>query len=302
MAGEITEFFKRHKNKIFILGAALAVLDVLIWLQILGIAAAGENLEMYFLDVGQGDSGFVELPGLEEPPFGDGVQVLVDGGPPNGRVLEELGRILERGDRYIDLVILSHPELDHFGGLVEILKRYRVGVFISNGLKGKSVAFQDFENAIRESGVREVVLRAGDKITYAGNEFKVLSPDAKALTAKDLNDTSLVLELRSKNSRILFTGDISSAVENLLPVGDIDILKVAHHGSRFSSSANFLSAVKPEAAVIEVGKNSYGHPTSQTLSGLEEVGAKILRTDSDGTIRFEVDGENIRIFKTGGIE
>jgi len=286
----VNAFFEKHKNKFLIIIAAMVVLDFLVWLEISGVARAGENLEINFLDVGQGDGSLVTLPG--------GVQVMVDGGPPNGRTLEELGRILERGDRYIDLVILSHPQLDHFGGLVDVLRRYEVGVVAWNGLEGTSAAFEDFQEAIRERNIREVVLRAGDKIYYGENEFAVLSPGFKELRAKDLNDTSVVLELKSKNSRTLFTGDISSAIENSLSVGDLDILKVAHHGSRFSSSIDFLNALKPEVAVIEVGKNSYGHPTSRVLDSLENIGTKVFRTDSDGTIRFEIDGENIRIFKT----
>lgn len=106
-----------------------------------------------------------------------------------------------------------------------------------------------------------------------------------------------MFEVKSKNSRTLFTGDISSAVENSLLAPDIDILKVAHHGSRFSSSANFLEVARPEIAVIGVGRNSYGHPTAQTLERLANVGSQIFRTDSDGTVKLVIDGENIKIFK-----
>jgi len=290
MSDKLITGFQGHKNKILIVAAALIVLDFLVWFQIFGVAAA-QNLEIYFLDVGQGDGSLVVLP--------EGAQVLIDGGPPGGGVLEELGRVLERGDRYIDLVVVSHPQLDHFGGLVEVLRRYEVGVFVWNGIEGTSAAFEDLEKSIRENGAKEVILTAGDKIVQGESEIKVLSPDRKALAATDLNDTSLVLELKSKNSRTLFTGDIGAAVEAGMPASDVDILKVAHHGSKFSTSANFLEAVRPEAAVIEVGRNSYGHPTSRVLEDLGNIGAKAFRTDSDGTIRFEIDGHRIRIFKKG---
>ncbi len=268
-------------------------LNFLAWVEVFN-AISDDNLEIYFLDVGQGDSELVVLPG--------GVEVLIDGGPPNGRVLENLGGLLGRGDHYIDLVVLSHPQLDHFGGLIEVLKRYRVGVLVWNGFEGTSAAFHDFRKAIEENNVQEVVLRAGDRISYKESEFIVFSPGEDALEVRNTNDTSLVLELNSKNSRTLFTGDISAEIENSMSGYDVDILKVAHHGSRFSSSASFLNAVKPEAAVIGVGKNSYGHPTFQTLERLEDAGAQVFRTDSDGTVKFVIDGDAIRIFRTGSIK
>ncbi|OGG38123.1 hypothetical protein A2116_01355 [Candidatus Jorgensenbacteria bacterium GWA1_49_17] len=276
-----------HKNKIIVIGAVSAVFCFSVLWQV--FTPASGDLEIYFLDVGQGDSEFVKLPG--------GTDILIDGGPPNGRALNELARALERGDRYIDLVILSHPQLDHFGGLVEVLKRYKVGVFIWNGAETDSDAFAELKETLRENGIPEVILGAGDKIKAGGSEIIVISPDDELLKAKDLNDTSLVLELVSGNSKTLFTGDASAAVLENLRSGDLDILKVAHHGSKFSSSAEFLKAVKPEAAVVEVGRNSYGHPTYEALEALRSAGAQIFRTDVDGTLKFTIDGEDIKIFK-----
>ncbi len=293
----ILSWLKKHKNKVIILSAAALVLNFLIWAQIFTDHLVIPDLKIYFLDVGQGDSGFVELPGFDSAPFGSGIQILIDGGPPNGKALNELGRILKLGDRYIDLVVLTHPQLDHFGGLIEVLKRYKVGALIWNGLEGKSTAFQDFKKAVRESGAQEIILMAGDRIRYGRNEILVLSPDENFLHAQNLNDTSLVLELRSKNSKTLFTGDISFKVETNLLTSNVDILKVAHHGSRFSSAASFLEAVKPKVAVIGVGKNSYGHPTAQVLERLANAGAQIFRTDLDGTVKLVIDGENIKVFK-----
>ncbi len=277
----------KHKNKIIVIGAVSAVFCFSVLWQV--FAPASGDLEVYFLDVGQGDSELIELPG--------GTDILIDGGPPNGRVLNELARALEQGDRYIDLVILSHPQLDHFGGLVEVLKRYRVGVFVWNGAETDSDAFAELKETLRENGIPEVVLGAGDKIRTGESEIIVISPDKELIKAKDLNDTSLVLELSSGNSRTLFTGDVSAAALQNLRFGDVDILKVAHHGSRFSSSVEFLEAVKPEAAVVEVGRNSYGHPTYEALEALRSVGAQIFRTDVDGTLKFTIDGEDIKIFK-----
>lgn len=287
----------KDKNKIIIIFSALVFLDFLVFYQVFAFSSADEDLKLYFLSVGQGDSELVVLPG--------GVKVLIDGGQPNGRVLEELNKILPPADRYLDLVIMSHPQLDHFGGLIEVLKRYRVGAFLWSGREGEITAFSDLKNVLTDNSVRTVVLSAGDKINYRESRFDILSPSPSLLGSKELNDTSIVAELSSNNSRVLFTGDIGASIEEALAsggTGDIDILKVAHHGSKFSSSANFLTAVRPELAVIGVGKNSYGHPTNQALGRLGEAGAKIYRTDKDGTVELIIDGEKIRIFKEGKVE
>lgn len=281
-----------HKNKVIILLAVLTILDLLVFGRIIALGATGQDLKIYFLDVGQGDSQLVLLPG--------GVKILIDGGPPNGRVLEQLAKILPPTSRYIDLVIMSHPQLDHFGGLIEVLRRYRVGVFLWSGREGNVEAFFELENALQENSVGHVVLAKGDRIRYRDSYFNVLMPTLKSLQSKKVNDSSLVLELLSKQSKTLFMGDIGINVEKELLgtyKSGVDVLKVAHHGSKFSSSANFLQAVKPKVAVIEVGRNSYGHPTRQVLDRLRNVGASIYRTDQDGTVQLVIDGKSIKVFK-----
>jgi len=292
MLDEIILKLKRHKNKAIILLAALVVLDFLIFWQISGEGKTNRDLKIYFLDVGQGDSELVLLPG--------GVKVLIDGGPPNSRILGNLEKILLPTDRYIDLVMMSHPQLDHFGGLIDVFKRYRVGAFLANGRKGEAQAFADLEKIIEENDVKTVVLAKNDAIRYENNYFKIISPDKSTLQAKELNDTALVAELTSNNSKTLFTGDIGVKIEEeLLEVfnSPIDILKVAHHGSKYSSFGGFLKILNPKVAVIEVGKNSYGHPTAEVLKRLEGVGSKIFRTDLDGIIELIVDGQTIKVLK-----
>ena len=282
-----------HKNKVIILLAVLIILDLLVFWQIIALAATGQDLKIYFLDVGQGDSQLVLLPG--------GVKVLIDGGPPNGKILEQLAKILPPTDRYIDLVIMSHPQLDHFGGLIEVLKRYRVGVFLWSGREGDIKALSELENALQKNFVDHIILAKGDKIHYRDSYFNVLMPTLKFLQSKKVNDSSLVLELSSKRSKTLFTGDIGINVEKeLLDTYklSVDVLKVAHHGSKFSSSANFLQVVRPRLAVIEVGKNSYGHPTRQILDRLKSIETSVFRTDRDGTIKLVIDGRSIEVFKT----
>jgi competence protein ComEC len=231
--------------------------------------------------------------------FPTGVKVLIDGGPPNGKALAALGRVLPPNDRSIDLVVMSHPQLDHFGGLIEIIERYRVGAFVSNGLAGTVSAYGDLERTLAARGVREITLSKGDMITNDNNTFSVLSPGEQIVKSKNINDAALVLELVSKNAKVLFTGDISAETEAQVSRGldgNIDVLKVAHHGSKFSSSASFLAAARPKISVIEVGKNSYGHPTQDVLGRLGDIGSKIFRTDKNSTVEAVADGKRIQIF------
>ncbi len=277
-------------NWVILLVLFFVVFDVFIWKQVV-FGGPNENLEVYFLEVGQGDSELIFLPGE--------VKVLIDSGP-NNKILDELSSVLKPTDRYIDLVILSHPELDHFGGLIDVLKRYQIGAFIFNGRRGTAPAFRDLEKIIKENKIPAVVLNEGDKIRYIESRFDILSPPKKFLNSNELNDTTLVTRLESRGAKILFTGDIGGEIENYLVEKydlDVDILKVAHHGSRFSTSEEFINEASPKVSVIGVGKNSYGHPTKRVLSGLYSIGSKIFRTDKNGTVKLVIDGKNINIFK-----
>ena len=280
----------KNNNWIILSVLFLVIFDIFIWGQIV-FGGSNENLEVYFLDVGQGDSELIVLPG--------NVKILIDGGP-NNKILKELSSVLKPTDRYIDLVILSHPELDHFSGLTDVLKRYQVGAFVSNGRRGNAPAFRDLEKIIKENKIAAVVLAENDKIKYLKNSFNVLSPSKNLLQSAELNDTTLVMKFENEEVKILFTGDIGENIEEfLIKKYDLsaDVLKVAHHGSKFSTGENFLKKATPKISVIEVGKNSYGHPTAETLNGLASIGAQIFRTDKDGTIKFVIDGANINFWR-----
>lgn len=268
----------------------LVAFDVFIWTQIV-FSAQNKNTEVYFLDIGQGDGELAILP--------DNVKVLIDGGP-NKKILDELASVLSPFDRYIDLVVLSHPQLDHFAGLIDVLKRYQVGAFIFNGRRGETAAFGDLEKIINENKISVIVLGEKDKIKYQDSRFDILSPSKNLLSSAELNDTTLVMRLLSQNAKILFTGDIDSKIEEYLAQKydlNVDVLKVSHHGSRFSSSEEFLRATTPKLTIIEVGKNSYGHPTGEVLSRLVLIGSQIFRTDRNGTIKLVLDNDRINIFK-----
>lgn len=279
-------------KSIILVVIALLTLDILVWRTII-FAESSDNLEIYFLAVGQGDSELVILPG--------GVKILIDGGP-NNKILDDLATIFRQTDRYIDLVINSHPHPDHFIGLIDILKNYKVGAFIYNGRDGGIPAWQELLKTADKNKVPVVVLAADDKIHYQDNEFDILSPDKNFINSDDLNDTSLVAFLKSQNSKTLFVGDIGVKPEKYLADKfDIkaDILKVGHHGSKYSSSQNFLAETSPQIVGIEVGKNTYGHPTKEALSRMALIGAQIYRTDTDGTIKILVakNSSGVQVFK-----
>lgn len=288
---------EKRRRWILLAIAALALLDVLVWQRVVAARITGQ-LELHFLDVGQGDSQLILLPA----PGGRGksVSVLIDGGQPNGRAVRELARLLPAGGRRIDLVIMTHPQLDHFGGLIEVLKTYEVGAFVGTGRKGTASAYEELRKTILDRQVPYVRVSEGDRIRYRDSTLAVLRPSSDQLESAELNNTSIVAILEHGEVRALFTGDIGAADEqNLLARGaDVraQVLKVAHHGSRFSSSAPFLEAVRPAVAVIEVGKNSYGHPTPQAMDRLEAAGARVLRTDRDGTVSIIARDGSLEVF------
>ncbi len=279
-----------NKNYSFkIVLCLLILLDLTIWYLIV-FSGRNDKLKLYFLNVGQGDSSLMISP--------YGRKILIDGGPLNGNLQENLEKILPFSDRYLDLVIVSHPETDHFAGLLEVLKNYKVGAILTNGQVGKSQEWQEFENIVKEKKLPEIILAAGDKISSRDFLAKILSPSVGDNSSS--NDFSLVMLLESEGIKSLFAGDISVDTEkslaNLFNL-DVDILKVNHHGSKYSSGQDFLKEVSPLISIIEVGKNSYGHPTQETLNRLSAIGSQIFRTDKDGLIKIEVKNRQLKIFK-----
>ncbi len=260
--------------------AAFVLLDIFIWYQIvLAGTITRDSARVYFLDVGQGDSELIILPG--------GAKVLIDAGNPDGKALKALSEILPPQDRYIDILFMTHPQLDHFGGFIDVLKNYEVGVLVGNGRKGTTGVYRALIDELNRKNAPYVTLREGDRITYEGDELDILSPSGANLLSGELNDTGLVALLKDKKFRALFTADIGFNVEKELTQKydlSADILKVGHHGSRFSSGSEFLKAVSPKVAIIEVGKNTYGHPTPAALARLKSAGAQILLTLQQGTM------------------
>lgn len=279
------------KNTLLMAVIFLAVFNVFLWWRIFS-GVSIEHPEIYFFDIGQGDSQLLVLPG--------GVKILIDGGPSGERLTARLNEILPASDRYIDLVILSHPQHDHYAGFISALKYYQAGAFISTGAEGTAKSFADLRQVLKDGKVRQINLLEGDRIRYKNYDLEILSPPAEFLNHPDLNDGSLAVFLKTGSSTALFTGDIGFLVEDYLVKRhniDADILKVPHHGSKYSSGENFLSAVTPQISIIEVGRNSYGHPTEAALSRLKNAGSRIYRTDQDGTVKLVIKGGKVGVFK-----
>ena len=228
--------------------------------------APDDKLHLVFCDVGQGDASLIIK--------GD-FQMLIDTGPKNGGVVACLGRQMPFWDRQIEVLVNSHPQADHVGALAEVEKRYEIGKKLLTGV-------------------------AGDRIRYGDLAFDVVWPSESGRvpgTSTDPNQLSVVIELNYGKFRALFTGDLGEVEERVLArdgsLRGTDVLKVAHHGSKYSSSAEFLSAVAPKLAVISVGKNNYGHPTNEALVRLAAAGARIWRTDKQGELEIITDGRNV---------
>lgn len=267
------------KNKTFLIYAAL-----LIGLCIFARAntkGSGPTPGFYFLDVGQGDSELVIAQ--------SGGKILTDAGQ-GSKVVDSLSRVLGPGENYIDLAIISHPQLDHYGGFRYLLDSYDIGAVITNGRTPQVVSAEwaNLVSKIKQKNIPMIVLGSGDLIRLGADGAEILSPDKNSLTAKDENESALVERMKVGDISALFTADVGKKTEAKLSYSGIDlrsdILKIAHHGSKYSVSAEFLAAVSPILAVIEVGKNSYGHPSKEALAALANSEIPTLRTDIFGTV------------------
>jgi len=249
-------------------------------------------LRVYFLDVGQGNAILID-----SPTHG---RILYDGGP-NSKVLSEIGKLLPFGDRRIDVVIGSHPDADHIGGLIDVVRRYKVGAFIEPGVESKSQIDDTLRAEVSKRRIPILLARAGMKVVLEeGIEFQILFPD-REISDWETNDASIVGKLIYQDKSFLLTGDSTKKVEYLLLFSDpnilkSDVLQVGHHGSKTSTSLIYAEAVSPEYAVISTSKdNSYGHPHKEVLDILDKVNAKILNTADFGTIKFETNGQTLKL-------
>ncbi|HYF29016.1 MAG TPA: ComEC/Rec2 family competence protein [Candidatus Paceibacterota bacterium] len=252
------------------------------------IESERRTLRVSFLDVGQGDAILIESP--------DGVELLIDGGRDRS-VLRRLPRVMGPLDRSIDMVIATHPDADHIGGLPDVLSRYRVSYYLSPGIRHDTSQRERLDAAVAREGIATFTARRGQRIHLGEDVYAdVLYPDRDVANG-ETNAGSIVVRLVYGDTSFLLTGDAPEAVERyVMTLGDVDsdVLKAGHHGSRTSTSESWLAAVSPETVVISAGKdNAYGHPHAEVVSRIQESGAAILSTIDEGTIIFESDGGRI---------
>jgi competence protein ComEC len=251
-----------------------------------------DKMHVSFLDVGQGDAILIQTP--------DHQDILVDGGPSAQAVSSELSKHLPFWDRTIELVVLTHPHLDHMAGLLEVLQRYRVKQVLYLDTEYQTPPEKEWLTLIHDKHIKSTLATAGQEINLGTKQttIEVINP-APDSAVPDM-DNGIVLRLSDGKISFLLTSDITSDSELDLLTRRADlrstVLKVGHHGSEGSSSAAFLSVVNPQLAVISVGKdNTFGHPAPATMQRLtDRVGPnKIYRTDKNGTVEFITNGERL---------
>jgi competence protein ComEC len=239
------------------------------------------HVHIVFFDVGQGDSALVTS--------AHGRQILIDGGP-DWAALEHVGATLPFFDRSIDMIVLSHPHLDHLASLPEILERYHVGTLVISGVGNDAPWMQRILTIARRRGTRVMTGVAGQRMELDGLTLDVLWPPrtlAKQFTT-NLNNVSVVIKLKTGTHSALFSGDMEKMVEDTLVAAHADlraeVLKVPHHGGKTSSSTGVLLAIKPAVAIVSTGSgNSYGHPNRAVIQRLESMGIRVHRTDLQGS-------------------
>lgn len=307
-----------QKRLFFIIGVLILCIAVLLFLQrdeLKGLfqqqdytspsSPQNEKIKVAFLDIGQGDASFVEWP--------DGTQMLVDCAI-DARILEALGRVMKPLDHTIDYLVISHPDQDHYGGCVDVLKRFDVKHVVYSGYKkNSSKYFPVFLETVQDevkSGALYHEMDREQTWTINSSTLHFLYPDGPVNThpltlksKKDAsNNTSLVMILQYGKEKVMFTGDTEFQEEEYLmttypkEVLDVDVLKVGHHGSAGSTSDAFLQILTPEYATISSGKeNKYGHPTLRTLHRLERSKAQVLRTDTLGDIIMDIYSDHVYV-------
>jgi beta-lactamase superfamily II metal-dependent hydrolase len=247
----------------------------------------GGELKAHFIDVGQGDSILIDLGETE---------VLIDGGEKSPGLVDYLKKYV---DGALEVMVATHPHSDHIGGLIAVLGAFQVQQIWHNEDKSDSSTYNEFMTAVQAEGADVHVGKRGDKIVAGRLTFLILNPRTLAGT---VNNNSIVLSFSYGTVDFLFTGDAEKEAEGAMlvaadmPVPDVEVLKVGHHGSRTASSKDFLAATSPEVAVYMTGVgNRYGHPHQETIAALAQIGAKVYGTEMNGTIDISTDGNTFTV-------
>ena len=266
------------------------IITILLLFLFLPISAFAD-LQVYFLDVGQGDCTIVIC---------DGEAMVIDGGPASASsfVYSYIKNTLEL--EHVDYVISTHPHLDHVYGLSSVLNAVPVDLILTPVLEWDSKAFNSMLKYAEAQGAPLVVPEEGDIMKLGGATVTILHCWPEALDYGRTNDTSIVTRIDYGSTSFIVTGDAEDWSEYMMIDDGLnlkaDVLRIAHHGSYTGSTMEFLQAIQPEYAVISVGKdNGYGHPHAEVLERLDKIGAKVLRTDELGTIVIKSDGTTLTL-------
>ena len=265
----------------------MAILLLFLFLPVSALA----DLQVHFLDVGQGDCTIVIC---------DGEAMVIDGGPASASrfVYSYVRKTLKL--QHIDYVISTHPHLDHVYGLSSVLNAAPVDLILTPVLEWDSKAFNSMLKYAEAQGTPLSVPQEGDTLKLGGATITILHCWPEALEYGRTNDSSIVTRIDYGETSFIITGDAEDWSEYMMIDAGYalkaNVLRVSHHGSSTGSTMEFLQAVQPEYAVISVGKdNGYGHPHTEVLERLNEIGAKVLRTDELGTIVFQSDGNTLTL-------
>ena len=279
--------YAKKSIKLYLL-LGLFILNIFIWSIIFG--SEGGKLTVAFLDVGQGDAVYIEAP--------NGNQVLIDAGSSKA-VLRQLGKVMPFYDRSIDVVIATHPDKDHIGGLPDVLARYDVDFILDSGRAGASATYKELYTLVDALGVQSIQAKRGMVVMLDDDvHLNILFPD-RDVPELESNTASVIAQLVYGETEFMLTGDSPKAIESYLVMLDggnleSDVLKVGHHGSKTSSAEVFIGYVQPKYSVISADRNNkYGHPHNEVINTLEQFGSVILSTGDSGIIVFESDGENV---------
>ncbi len=279
---------QRRRTLLLIL-LVVVVLNVVVWVLVLYVP--NRPLIVSFLNVGQGDAIFIQSP--------TGVQMLIDGGRDRS-VLRELGKHMSPLDRSIDLVVATHPDADHIGGLTGVLQRYRVGTYLSSDGTSETNTAQALRDAVsHEKGVDVLHAKRGQRILLGDGAYAdVLFPD-RSVAGVESNTGSIIMRVVYGETSFMLSGDAPSSIEDWIvaldgPSLESQVLKAGHHGSRTSTDETWLAAVDPNIVVISAGKdNSYGHPHQEVLERIAGSGASVLST-VEGAVSLISNGVDIR--------
>lgn len=275
---------------IAIIGLFIVSLDININNSSAEVEQTVNKLKISFLDIGQGDATYVKFPNDQE--------MLIDCSKNSG-VLEKLGQEMDYFDKTLDYLVITHPDYDHYGGCIDVLKNYEVSEIIYTGKQKQGSFFEEFLLAIEQERDKELELGVYTEITSPEQwnigdvQVKYLN-NLKNLEKIKSNNSSIVMMISYGDQDVLLTGDVEKEAEqDLIDMYgydlDVEILKIGHHGSNSSSIEPFLEVTSPDVGIISAGQNnSYHHPTQKILERLDKFYIDIFRTDLQGTIDIDI--------------